>query len=86
MNTVSPIPAASPLAVTSAAAPVPQSSVPAGATSDVSGGGGFRLGGLPLKEMLLFGTAGAILGMVFPMIPGGPIGGAAIGAGLALLF
>ena len=31
-------------------------------------------------------TAGAILGVIFPVIPGGPIGGALIGAALSAFF
>ena len=58
-----------------------------------SGGGGF-MGeiegffsniGSRLKEALPYTALGATAGAMFPFIPGGPIGGAAIGAGLSLI-
>jgi hypothetical protein len=44
---------------------------------------GGRGRGLDIKKLLLFGVGGAALGAVVPVIPGGPIGGALIGAALA---
>jgi hypothetical protein len=41
-------------------------------------------GGSNLKSILLYGAAGAVIGTVFPVIPGGPLGGAIIGALLAM--
>jgi len=64
-------------------APVP--SADAGMTALLGGRGNGRPG-IDIKKLLLFGAGGALLGMLLPIIPGGPIGGAAIGAGLALLI
>jgi hypothetical protein len=51
-------------------------------------GGGLHIGGhgLDIKKLLLFGAAGAAAGVFLPVIPGGPIGGALIGAALALVL
>ena len=51
-------------------------------------GGGFNLRSIPLSlpVMLLYGAMGAAAGIVFPIIPGGPVGGAIIGAMLSLIL
>lgn len=51
-------------------------------------GGGLSLGRITgkLRGMLLYGAMGAAAGIVFPVIPGGPVGGAIIGAMLSLIL
>jgi hypothetical protein len=48
---------------------------------EVTGGGGHHA--LNVKKLVLYGVLGAGLGMLVPVIPGGPLGGALIGAALA---
>jgi hypothetical protein len=74
--------AAAPLPAAVASATLP---LVAGADAGSAAGGGRHLH-LDIKKLLLFGVAGAALGAFVPVIPGGPLGGAAIGAALALLL
>ena len=60
---------------------MPQPSHQAG-SSGALGGLHFNLS----KRMLLFGAAGAMLGCVLPVIPGGPVGGAIAGVLLSGLL
>ena len=76
-------------AATTGRGPIPYSnSMPSIGTDNVSGGGGFSLRGIgsKLKNAMLYAAMGAAAGMIFPVIPGGPVGGAFIGAAISLLF
>lgn len=70
-----------------AASPV-SATLPMAASNAVTGGGaGHGRGrGIDIKQLLLFAAAGAAAGMLLPVIPGGPLGGAAIGAALSFVI
>lgn len=47
------------------------------------GGKGFKL---DMKKMIIMGAIGAFAGFLVPVIPGGPVGGALIGAALSMIL
>ena len=78
-------PAAAPPAAADPGAPTATSTLGYTVEGGGKSGGGFSLK-FDVKKMLLYGAGGAVLGFLLPVIPGGPLGGAAIGAALSLLF